>query len=226
MRTIAEENYLKEIYTLELDHDHVTTSMLAERLGYSPATITGMLKKLATLQWVVYEPYQGVTLTETGQAIALEVIRHHRLIETYLAQALNIPWDRVHDEAEKLEHVLSEYLEERIDELLGHPSVDPHGSPIPSHNGEIQDSGRVRLSDLSSGDYAEIVEVDDHDPKLLARLDALHLHPKTRLQVIEVEPIDRLIKIRVSREIHTLGQNTTGQILVRRLLDPTLQGLR
>ena len=219
MRTTADENYLKEIYTLELDHDHVTTSMLAERLGYSPATITGMLKKLATLQWVVYEPYQGATLTEAGRAIALEVIRHHRLIETYLAQALNIPWDRVHDEAEKLEHVLSEYLEERIDERLGHPSVDPHGSPIPSYDGKIQDLGRLRLSDLSNGDYAEILEVNDRDPKLLARLDALNLHPNISLQVIDVEPLDRLIKIRVSGEIHTLGQNTTGQIFVRRSTD-------
>jgi DtxR family Mn-dependent transcriptional regulator len=127
MKTEADENYLKEIYTLGLDHANITNSLLADRLGYSPSTITGQLKKLANLQWVVYEPYQGVTLTETGRAIALEVIRHHRLIETYLAQALNIPRDRVNEEAEKLEHALSEYLEERIDELLGHPSTDPHG---------------------------------------------------------------------------------------------------
>ncbi len=96
-----------------------------------------MLKKLANLEWVVYEPYRGVTLTETGRAIALEVIRHHRLLETYLHQALNIPWERVHEEADRLEHALSEYLEERIDELLGHPTLDPHGSPIPSLNGQI-----------------------------------------------------------------------------------------
>src|SRR5512146_806134 len=148
MRTEADENYLKEIYTLQLDHAPVSTSALADRLGYSSATVTGMLKKLASLHWVIYEPYQGVTLTETGRAIALEVIRHHRLIETYLAQALNIPWDRVHAEADRLEHALSEYLEERIDDLLGHPSFDPHGSPIPTPEGSIQPLDRRPLSTL------------------------------------------------------------------------------
>ncbi len=219
MRTAADENYLKEIYTLELDHNHVTTSMLADRLGCSPATVTGMLKKLANLQWVVYEPYQGVTLTEVGREIAMEVIRHHRLIETYLSQALNIPWDRVHDEADKLEHVLSEYLEERIDELLGHPSFDPHGSPIPTHDGIIQDSGRLRLVDLPEGARAEILEVNDHDPNLLALLDKRNLRPNTRLQVIEVEPIDRLIKIRSAGVEHVLGKTTASQIIVRLLAE-------
>ncbi len=219
MRTAADENYLKEIYTLELDHNHVTTSMLAERFGCSSATVTGMLKKLANLQWVMYEPYQGVTLTGVGREIAMEVIRHHRLIETYLSQALDIPWDRVHDEADRLEHVLSEYLEERIDELLGHPSFDPHGSPIPTHDGIIQDSGRLRLVDLAEGALAEILEVNDHDPNLLALLDKRNLRPKTRLQVIEVEPIDRLIKIRAAGVEHVLGKTTASQIIVRLLAE-------
>jgi DtxR family transcriptional regulator, Mn-dependent transcriptional regulator len=217
MRTEADENYLKEIYTLELDHDRVSTSMLADRLGCSPATVTGMLKKLANLHWVAYEPYQGVTLTEVGREIALEVIRHHRLIETYLAQALNIPWDRVHEEADRLEHALSEYLEERIDELLGHPTFDPHGSSIPTHDGVIKDSGRIRLIDLPEGVLAEILEVDDHDSSLLALLDKHHLHPHTRIEVIEVEPVDGLIIIKAFDKQHVLGKHSASQIFVKQL---------
>jgi len=215
MRTEADENYLKEIYTLGLDHPRITTSMLSDRLGHTPATITGQLKKLAALQWVIYEPYQGVTLTEAGRLIALEVIRHHRLIETYLVTALNIPWDRVHDEAEKLEHALSEYLEERIDELLGHPSLDPHGSPIPSHEGIILDSGRLRLVDLPVGATASIVEVNDHAPNLLALLDRLNLHLNTRFEVLEIEPIDGLITLRTDNGTHVIGPATAGQIIVK-----------
>ncbi|HVN55890.1 MAG TPA: metal-dependent transcriptional regulator [Anaerolineaceae bacterium] len=216
MRTETDENYLKEIYTLGLDHPLISTSLLASRLGYSPASITGQLKKLANLHWVVYEPYQGVTLTETGRAIALEVIRHHRLIETYLVRALDIPWDRVHEEAEKLEHALSEYLEERIDEMLGHPSVDPHGSPIPSRDGIVFDSNRLRLADLPKGAVADILEVNDRDPNFLGHLDKINLRPGTQFEVLDVEPFDGLITIRVSNQVHTLGQTSASQIFVKK----------
>jgi DtxR family Mn-dependent transcriptional regulator len=217
MRTEADENYLKEIYNLSLDNTQVTTSMLAERLGYTPATVSGMLKKLAGLGWVDYEPYQGVTLTESGRAVALEVIRHHRLIETYLARALNIPWERVHEEAERLEHSLSEYLEERIDERLGRPTTDPHGSPIPSHAGEISHQARLRLVDLSSGDRGVILEVNDRIPELLTQLDQRKLYPGTEFEVLNVEPIDGLITVRASGKEHILGRTTAGQIMVRKL---------
>ncbi len=180
MITEADQNYLKEIYSLELDHHQVTTSMLADRFGFSPATVTGMLKKLSHNGWVAYEPYQGVMLTDDGRKIALEVVRHHRLIETFLARALDIPWERLHDEAEKLEHVLSDYLEARIDERLGFPTSDPHGSPIPSVDGLITDAGRTRLANLDAGAEAEVVEVYDRDPELLARLEELGLTPGTK----------------------------------------------
>ena len=215
MKTETDENYLKEIYELSLDHEHVTTSMLADRLGHSPPTVTGQLKKLASLKWVVYAPYQGVTLTDTGRAIALEVIRHHRLIETFLAQALGIPWDRVHAEAEKMEHTLSEYLEERIDELLDHPSVDPHGAPIPSRDGVIPDTHRLRLVDLPVGTTAQVVEVSDRDPDLLVYLDKLNLRPGMEFEVLNVEPIDGLITIRAANRIDTLGQNSASRIFVK-----------
>jgi DtxR family Mn-dependent transcriptional regulator len=217
MRTEAEENYLKEIYTLGLDYEHVTTSMLADRFGFSPASVTGMLKKLANLNWVVYEPYHGVTLTDTGRLIALEVIRHHRLIETYLALALDIPWERIHAEADRLEHALSEYLEERIDERLGHPTMDPHGSPIPSLNGQILNPVRLRLIDLSVGDTAQIIEVNDRNPELLTHLDKLQLYPRVEIRVITIEPVDGLITILASGQTRILGKSSASQIIVKKL---------
>lgn len=217
MRSEADENYLKEIYVLALEHERVTTSMLAQRFGYSPATVSGMLKKLAGLEWVLYEPYQGVTLTEAGRAIALEVLRHHRLIETYLAQAMHIPWERVHEEAERLEHALSEYLEERIDELLGHPTLDPHGAPIPSLSGQISNPARLCLADLAPGDQAEVVEVNDRNPDLLALLGRLNLLPGTRLEVLDIEPVDGLTTLRVSGQSHILGRTSAKHILVKKL---------
>jgi DtxR family transcriptional regulator, Mn-dependent transcriptional regulator len=217
MRTVADEDYLKTIYELELDHPQVTTTMLAERFDYSPATVTGMLKKLAHLEWVVYEPYQGVTLTSAGREIALEVIRHHRLIETYLSRELEIPWERLHAEADKLEHVLSDYLVERIDTRLGHPSFDPHGAPIPSPEGLVPASSRVRLADLTENTIAEVVEVNDHDPEFLVHLDKLDLQPNTHLKVLHVEPIDGLMTIEVGGSTHVLGRISSSQIFVREL---------
>jgi DtxR family transcriptional regulator, Mn-dependent transcriptional regulator len=213
--TETDENLLKEIYTLERDNGHATTSLLADRLGFSPATVTGQLKKLSGLNLIEYSPYQGATLTEAGRAIALEVIRHHRLLETYLASALRIPWDRVHVEAERLEHVISEYLEDRIDELLDHPSVDPHGSPIPSRSGEVDDHDRVRLSELIPETVAEVIEVNDRDPKLLERIGSLGLRPGTRLRVVDVEPIDGLIAVSVEGRRFTIGQTSASQVMVR-----------
>jgi DtxR family Mn-dependent transcriptional regulator len=216
MRTEADENYLKEIYTLEQDQQQVTTSMLAERFGYSPATITGMLKKLAVHGWVNYAPYQGVGLTEAGRKIALQVIRRHRLLETYLVQVLKVPWEQVHVEAERLEHALSDYVEERIDEALGHPEVDPHGAPIPSSSGQVTRVERLRLSDLMAREQAEILEVPDRNPELLTHLNQLQLIPGTHIEVMAIEPIDGLISLRVSNGICTLGQTSASQIFVKR----------
>jgi hypothetical protein len=140
--------------------------------------------------------------TKSGRAAALEVIRHHRLLETYLSRALGIPWDRVHQEAEKLEHVLSEYLESSIDAYLGHPSSDPHASPIPSADGTIREPERLHLSDLPAGSSAVVLEVDDREPAVLTRLGEVRLGVNTRFQVLDVEPIDGLITLRVA------GQST------------------
>ena len=217
MRTEADENYLKEIYALEQDHGQVTTSMLAERFGYSPATITGMLKKLALHGWVDYEPYQGVSLTESGRMIALGVIRRHRLLETYLVQVLKVPWERVHAEAERMEHTLSEYMEERIDEALGRPQFDPHGAPIPSVNGQVKNIERLRLSDLAAGEHAEIVEVPDRSPELLTYLNQLGLIPGIEITVVSIETIDGLVTLQTPSGTCTLGQTSADQVFIKKL---------
>jgi DtxR family Mn-dependent transcriptional regulator len=213
----AEENYLKETYALQLDHKQVTTSMLADRIGHTAPTVTGMLKKLASRKWVVYEPYQGVKLTRSGRAAALGVIRRHRLLETFLSRTLSVPWDKVHDEAERLEHAISEYLEGRIDDFLGHPSKDPHGSPIPAPNGSIHEPTRLRLSDLLVGSSARIIEVDDREPGLLTHLSELCLGLETDIEVLEIEPVDRLMTIRVGGQERVLGRTAASQIIVRSL---------
>ncbi|RME80404.1 MAG: metal-dependent transcriptional regulator [Caldilineae bacterium] len=185
MHTQAVEDYLKVIYEIQREQGKVATTVLAERMGVSPPSVTGMLKKLADLHLVVYERYQGVTLTEAGRKIALEVIRHHRLVELYLAEALGVPWDRVHDEAEKWEHVLSEDLEDRIDQALGYPTLDPHGAPIPARDGTVVHVEQERLSELAPGQRALIAEVSDHDPGILRRLGQQGLFPATEIEVIE-----------------------------------------
>jgi DtxR family Mn-dependent transcriptional regulator len=217
MRSETEENYLKETYALQLEHHQVTTTMLARRIGHSAPTVTGMLKRLSGRKWVTYEPYRGVTLTKSGKAAALDVIRRHRLLETFLTRVLDLPWDRVHEEAEKLEHGLSDYLEGRIDEYLGHPARDPHGSPIPSRDGSIAEPKRLHLSDLTEGTSARVVEVGDREPGLLARLDEMRLGLETEFRVLDVEPIDGLITILVAGRKRVLGRGIASQIIVQKV---------
>src|SRR5215203_3693768 len=144
----AIEDYLKAIYTLGRTQAQVTTSSLADHLGFKPASVTGMLKTMADLRLVAYTPYHGVELTMAGEQIALEVVRHHRLIELYLVEALGYGWDEVHDEAERLEHHISEKLEARIAAHLGEPAFDPHGDPIPTLEGTLPASDDLRLAEL------------------------------------------------------------------------------
>lgn len=214
MQTQAVEDYLKAVYELQRERETVATTALAARLGVTPASATGMIKKLAQMKLVTYEPYQGVRLTRTGRKIALEVIRHHRLIELYLAEALDLPWDRVHEEAEKWEHVLSEDLEERIDELLGHPTADPHGAPIPSRDGKLPQGRRLPLSELKPGQSAIVAEVSDHDPKLLRYLGELGLYPKTPVKLLAVEPFGGPLRLTVGGQRRTLGLEAARYVFV------------
>ncbi len=213
MHTQAVEDYLKTIFEIEREQGKVATTVLAERLGVAPASATGMIKKLAEMRLLEHERYQGVALTPAGRAIALEVIRHHRLVERYLAEALGVPWDRVHEEAEKWEHILSEDLEDRIDALLGFPTTDPHGAPIPTRSGEMAHPAQNRLSDLQPGQTAIIAEVSDHDASMLRRLGERGLYPSTSLVVV-CRAANGLI-VRVGGEDHAVDADIAECVFVR-----------
>ncbi len=208
------EDYLKTIYDIHATEGKVTTTAIAQRLKIAPASVTGMLKKLARMNLVQYEKYQGVRLTSAGEQIALEVIRHHRLIELFLAQALNVPWDQVHEEAEKWEHVLSEEMEDRIDRWLGSPKTDPHGAPIPDKNGHIEEPPKVRLCEVVPVSRVVVAEVSDHDPELLRYLGKLNVYPGTSLEVVQVEPFDRSMEVRIGEQIRVLSALVTRCIWV------------
>lgn len=216
MHTKAVEDYLKTIYDLSRVEAAVTTSALAERLDVTAASVTGMVKKLAGMNLVTHEPYRGVALTHAGERIALEVIRHHRLIETYLHEALGVPWDRVHAEAERIEHVLSEDLEARMDAALGHPTVDPHGAPIPTRDLEIAESDAVPLAGMEAGEHGTVAEVSDHDADLLRYVGDLGLYPHTPVDVLAVAPFDGPLTVRVGDAERTVGRKAAQYIFVTR----------
>jgi DtxR family transcriptional regulator, Mn-dependent transcriptional regulator len=217
MNTIADENYLKEIYLLGLNQSPVTTSDLADRFGYAPATVTGMLKKLDSQGWIRYTPYQGAVLTEIGREVALKVIRRHRLVETFLVRTLGVPWEKVHDEAEHMEHAISDYLEDRIDIHLGRPAVNPHGAPIPTRSGEIISQQGLPLSNLLPGDEAEIVEISDAYPDLLIYLEQSHVLPGMVIRIQSVSPFDQIITIESGGSHIVLGQKSASQIRVNKI---------
>jgi DtxR family Mn-dependent transcriptional regulator len=215
MSSEAIEDYLKSIYELQGEHGKVSTSMLAARMGLAPPSVTGMLKKLAAQGLVDHRPYQRTVLTEAGRRRALAVIRRHRLAETFLAQTLQLPLDAVHAEAHKWEHVLSPQVVERLDALLGHPTVDPHGAPIPTRDGKIVLYRRTALAELAAGQSAVVAEVSDHDAPLLRYLDQLGLLPKARVLVLAREPFDGPISLQVGEQEHMVGSEVARQVFVR-----------
>lgn len=214
MPSQAVQDYLKAIHELQSQEGKVATTSLAKLLDVTAASVTGMIKKLAKLKLVTYQPYQGVILTSAGEKIALEVIRHHRLVERYLSEALGVPWDQVDAEADVWEHVLSDDLESRIDEILGHPTTDPHGSPIPTLEGRLPPSSNVRLTDLAPGKKAIVSEVSDHDPEMLRYFGELGLYPEVELLVTEIAPFDGPLTIRIGDQELTLGREAARQIKI------------
>ncbi|MBU0985315.1 MAG: metal-dependent transcriptional regulator [candidate division Zixibacteria bacterium] len=198
MLTTADQNYIKAIYRLQLGNEAVSTSALAAALGVTPASVSGMLRKLSRSNVLIHQRYKGVRLTARGRLAALQVIRRHRLIELFLVEILGLPWDSVHKEAERLEHVVSDEILERMDVLLGHPAVDPHGAPIPSHNGRIASHAGVRLAELDAGARGTVSEVADHDPDLLRYLSDIRLTPGAEVAVIDRLPFDGTVVITVS----------------------------
>ena len=208
----AVEDYAKAIYKLERSAGGaVSTTALAERLDVTPGSVSAMLRKLADLGLVTHVPYHGVRLTPQGARVALEVIRHHRLLETYLADQLGVPWDRVHDEAEVLEHVLSEQLEDLIAAKLGHPTHDPHGDPIPSPDLRLDEPSTVPLDAVPVGARGRFVRISDTDPAMLRYLDERGIAPGDEFELVEREPFDGPVLARFGSS----GVQTLGGALVR-----------
>jgi DtxR family Mn-dependent transcriptional regulator len=214
MLSQAMQSYLKTIFEIEEREERATTSAIADRLDIAAASVTAMLKKLAGLKLISYEPYQGVRLSKVGEKTALEILRHHRLLELYLAEALDVPWDRVHAEAERLEHSLSEDLEERIAAALGDPTVDPHGAPIPSRDGKIARVDGRRLSTVDAGETVTIIEVGDRDPDLLRYLGKLDMYPGTVVKVLAVEPFHGPLVLRLDGREFILGRDAADEVRV------------
>ena len=208
----AIQDYLKEIYKLESEGTRPTTSAIARRMGVAPSSVTSMLKKLAALGLAEHSPYRGVELSEAGTKIALEVIRHHRLLEQYLAETLGVPIDAVHAEADRLEHVLSEELEARIDEQLGYPTHDPHGDPIPDAGLRMETKRLRSLDALEPGEQATISRVPDADSELLRYLAGLRLVPGGRVTMRRAEPFEGPVTVAVEGEEHAISRELAMQI--------------
>jgi DtxR family Mn-dependent transcriptional regulator len=202
----AVQDYAKAIYSLhERSSEPVSTSALAERLDVSPASASAMVKRLEALGLATRKPYHGVELTASGRRVALAVIRHHRLLELYLAEALGMPWDRVHEEAEVLEHAISPELSELIAAKLGNPTHDPHGDPIPTADGEIEHGTSQALAELEPGARGIFVRVSDSDPEMLRWLSERGIAPGDRLEVLERQPFDGPLLVRFESGDHALG---------------------
>jgi DtxR family Mn-dependent transcriptional regulator len=210
----AVQDYLREIYKLQTEDGHVKTSTLAQRMGVAPPSATAMMKKLASSGLVDHELYRGVRLTRTGERIALELLRHHRLLELYLAQTLDLELDAVHAEADRLEHALSETLEERIDKVLGSPTQDPHGDPIPDAKLRIVQSKSKRLTELEAGEEATVLRVPDGDGDLLRYLASRALVPGQHVQLIQAEPFGGPLTLRADGRETAISRQLGEQIRV------------
>ncbi len=214
-RSEAAEDYVKAIYALAHRIDGpVPTSALAERLGVAPSSVTAMLKRLDDAGLVRHERYHGVSLTAKGERLALEVIRHHRLIESFLAETLGMPWDRVHDEAEVLEHYISEDLEGRIAAALGNPELDPHGDPIPTADLDLATDATIPLSELEPGRRAVFARVSDSDPAMLRHLTGLGIEPGARIEVVGADPFGGPLKVVAGGVEHALGSELAAKMRV------------
>ena len=219
--TISIQDYLKHIYELTENGETASTNALARKLKISPPSVTGMVQKLASAKpaLVEYQKHQGVTLTKEGRRAALEVIRHHRLLEAWLVQTLGYSWDEVHEEAERLEHVISEDFERRIAAAMGHPSRDPHGEPIPTEDLNMPPDESMPLSALRPQQTATILRVEASDRELLRYLDELGLVPGVRIEVKDFSQFDHNLTIRLGRKSHVLGFSITSKIFVEESLN-------
>lgn len=208
------QDYLKTVYLLERQPDGASTSAIAHALGVRPASVTGMLKKLAELKLVRYTPYQNAHLTRRGERIALEVVRHHRLLEVFLVETLGYTWDEVHLEADRLEHVISEDFEDRVAARLGDPQIDPHGDPIPAKDGSLPTDRQIRLASLAMGQAARVARVQDGDPALLRHAAELGLFPSAHLTLLETDRYGGSLQVRIEGIERSVGPELARQVFV------------
>jgi DtxR family Mn-dependent transcriptional regulator len=208
------EDYLKAIYELETRQGSAATSDVAEALDVAPASVTGMVRRLAAQGYLDHVPYHGVQLTEVGRRAALRTIRRHRILESYLTTVLKYPWDRVHDEAERLEHAASDDLIERMADALGNPTVDPHGAPIPTIEGTVAEPALRTLVELPIGESARMLLVSDKDPALLRYLAEIGLQPGTVVTVLARAPFDGPLTLRIGSTESMVGPRLAEQVLV------------
>ena len=210
----AMEDYIKVLYELQESGEPAANSTIAEWLGIAPASVTDMVKRLSKLALVNHAPYYGVNLTPRGEKLALKLVRHHRLAELFLKEVLGVPWERVHGEAHRLEHAISEDVADRMAALLDDPRRDPHGRPIPSKNGRVDRRKFKKLSEIQSGKTAIVASVDDEDPDLLGYLGAVGLHPDARVEVLGREPMGGPLRIRVEGVERSLGLEAAPHVRV------------
>jgi DtxR family transcriptional regulator, Mn-dependent transcriptional regulator len=210
----AVEDYVKAVYKLQTEEEAVSTTALARKMGTSPAAATKMVKQLAVLHLIDHTPYYGFRLTDAGEKVALEIIRHHRLLEAYLHQALGYSWDQVDAEAEKLEHHISEEFEDRIDKLLDYPATDPHGDPIPTKEGFVAPARGKPLANSAPGERLVILRVRDSDPEVLRYLDRLGMRLEAVLEVEDAQPFNGPLTVKVGERVHSIGRELAGHVFV------------
>lgn len=208
------EDYLKAIWTLQQSEAPVSTSRIADHLGLTSAAVTAMVKRLAEQSLLRHEPYYGVQLTPAGELASLRIIRRHRVLELFLVEVLGYEWDRVHDEAERLEHAASEELIERLARFLGEPERDPHGSVIPTASGEIEQVDYPLLADLGAGAFARVMEVRVQEPEQLRYVGSLGLYPDARVEVVECAPFEGPMTLRVGKEPRVIARALAQRIRV------------
>jgi DtxR family Mn-dependent transcriptional regulator len=209
----AMEDYLKAVHQLGEDcEEAVSTQALADRLRVSTASVTGMVKRLHELRLLEHEPYRGVRLTTRGSAVALEVLRHHRLLELYLVEHLGMSWDEVHAEADRLEHHISEGLEDRIAAKLGQPLRDPHGDPIPARDGSMVDVPTRPLAALAPGEGGVVARVSDRAPRFLQYLAERGLRPGAQVSVVDADELGGVMTVHVEGQRHALAMGTAASI--------------
>lgn len=219
--TAPVEDYLKAIYELETRRGTAVTSDVADALNVAPASATGMIRRLAAQGYLDHVPYRGVQLTDAGRRAALRTIRRHRILESYLAGVLGFPWDMVHDEAERLEHAASDALIERMANALGNPTEDPHGAPIPTAEGIVDERSHRTIGDLVVGEKARMVRVSDRDGSLLRYLAEIALQPGVEVELVARAPFDGPLTLRIGANQLMVGPSLAGQVLVETIERPT-----